>query len=276
MGRERGERAPRDGVLAEQALMTAAVLCRQDLHHRALRRGHLHRGLPRRLRPQAERHLARWQAGPSADRTLLHSCSRRGGSTRAHTYTPTHVQTDTAGQERFRTLTSSYYRNADAIIVCYAVDDKTTFENIEGHVTEATRYSTRSEKFLVANKQDVDDHVVSDEEGAELAAKLHVSFHKTSAKSGDGVEDLFMQVARKLMAYVAAHSARVYCAGVLARLRPRPWPCSHASRFSWSQIWHCHCQHGRTRRSHCQTQQDQGQLNPMSDISASAAATPCS
>jgi len=84
--------------------------------------------------------------------------------------------------------------------VCYAVDDKTTFENIEGHVTEATRYSTRSEKFLVANKQDVDDHVVSDEEGAELAAKLHVSFHKTSAKSGDGVEDLFMQVARKRLA----------------------------------------------------------------------------
>jgi len=58
------------------------------------------------------------------------------------------IITDTAGQERFRTLTSSYYRNADAIIVVYDITDQESFTDVEGHITEGTRYSQRSEKIF--------------------------------------------------------------------------------------------------------------------------------
>jgi len=109
--------------------------------------------------------------------------------------------TDTAGQERFRTLTSSYYRNADAIIVVYDTTDKESFADVKGHITEGTRYSQRSEKFIVGNKCDLTDtRAISKSEGQELAESLGVaSFYETSAKTGELVDDFFVAVAKKLM-----------------------------------------------------------------------------
>jgi Ras-related protein Rab-1A len=112
-----------------------------------------------------------------------------------------HTQTDTAGQERFRTLTSSYYRNADAIIVVYDITDKESFQDVKGHITEGTRYSQRSEKFIVGNKNDLgDDRQVDKDAGNELASSLSVAgFFETSAKTGDNVDEFFECVARQLM-----------------------------------------------------------------------------
>ena len=36
---------------------------------------------------------------------------------------------DTAGQDRFRTITSSYYRGSNAILICYDVTERETFQN---------------------------------------------------------------------------------------------------------------------------------------------------
>lgn len=74
-------------------------------------------------------------------------------------------QTDTAGQERFRTvrrlimrivpqphtyqLTSSYFRKANAMIIVYDITSKDSFDDLEGYIKEGTRYSDRSEKFIV-------------------------------------------------------------------------------------------------------------------------------
>eukprot|EP01103_Thecamoeba_quadrilineata_P020754 TRINITY_DN908_c0_g1_i1.p1 TRINITY_DN908_c0_g1~~TRINITY_DN908_c0_g1_i1.p1 ORF type:complete len:164 (-),score=28.67 TRINITY_DN908_c0_g1_i1:171-662(-) len=107
--------------------------------------------------------------------------------------------TDTAGQERFRTLTSSYYRNADAIIVAYDITDPESFGDVEGHLAEGTRYSQRSEKFLVGNKIDLPNKAISTEQGKALADKLNIPFFETSAKNGTKVDQLFETVAQKLL-----------------------------------------------------------------------------
>jgi len=105
-----------------------------------------------------------------------------------------HVQTDTAGQERFRTLTSSFYRNAKAIVFVYDITDRESFVNIEGHHADSTRYAKQSQNYLFANKQDLGKNaVVSREEGKELASKLGLSFHETSAVSGEGIDDALQQ-----------------------------------------------------------------------------------
>jgi len=110
------------------------------------------------------------------------------------------IITDTAGQERFRTLTSSYYRNADGIIVVYDITDSESFNDVESHITEGTRYSQRSEKFLVGNKIDLRDNgVVTTEQGKALADKHNILFTETSAKDGTEVERFFEQVARRLV-----------------------------------------------------------------------------
>jgi len=110
------------------------------------------------------------------------------------------IITDTAGQERFRTLTSSYYRNADAIIIVYDVANQESFDDVDGHIVEGCRYSQRSEKFLVGNKIDLEDQrVITTEQGKELADKHSIYFTETSAKSGEGLEELFNVVAKRLM-----------------------------------------------------------------------------
>ena len=67
------------------------------------------------------------------------------------------LQTDTAGQERFRTLTSSYYRNADAILVVFDITNEDSFTDVPAWVEEGQRYAVDSIMFLVGNKSDLAD-----------------------------------------------------------------------------------------------------------------------
>eukprot|EP01099_Mayorella_cantabrigiensis_P001940 TRINITY_DN1835_c0_g1_i1.p1 TRINITY_DN1835_c0_g1~~TRINITY_DN1835_c0_g1_i1.p1 ORF type:complete len:195 (+),score=41.72 TRINITY_DN1835_c0_g1_i1:180-764(+) len=109
--------------------------------------------------------------------------------------------TDTAGQERFRTLTSSYYRNANAIIIVYDVTNKTSFEESDLHIQTANRFgSNTSAKFLVANKMDLESHVVDTATGEELAKKYNIPFFEISAKTGQGLEQMFEKVAQACIA----------------------------------------------------------------------------
>ncbi|KAG2108580.1 small GTPase superfamily, partial [Suillus clintonianus] len=60
------------------------------------------------------------------------------------------------GQERFRTITSSYYRHARGIIVMYDVTDNDTFMNVKQWLWEINRYASEGvNKLLVGNKSDL-------------------------------------------------------------------------------------------------------------------------
>ncbi|AQK47564.1 ABC transporter G family member 5 [Zea mays] len=62
-----------------------------------------------------------------------------------------------AGQERFRTLTSSYYRGAQGVIMVYDVTRRETFTNLSDiWAKEIDLYSTNQDciKMLVGNKVD--------------------------------------------------------------------------------------------------------------------------
>jgi len=106
-------------------------------------------------------------------------------------------------------LTSSYYRNADAIIVVYDIAEHESFSDVEGHLTEGTRYSQRSEKFLVGNKVDLESNrQITTEQGKALADRHNIYFTETSAKDGTGVEAFFEVVARKLLKSSASNDAK--------------------------------------------------------------------
>ncbi|MCL7024829.1 hypothetical protein MKW94_017891, partial [Papaver nudicaule] len=81
---------------------------------------------------------------------------------------------DTARQERFRTITSSYYRGAHGIIVVYDVTDQESFNNVKQWLNEIDRFASESvNKLLVGNKCDLTENkVVSYEAGKSIFCHL--------------------------------------------------------------------------------------------------------
>ncbi|XP_058212762.1 ras-related protein RABC2a-like isoform X2 [Rhododendron vialii] len=108
-----------------------------------------------------------------------------------------------AGQERFRTLTSSYYRSAQGIILVYDVTRRETFTNLSDvWAKEVDLYSTNQDcvKMLVGNKVDREsERVVSREEGIALALEHGCLFLECSARTRENVEQCFEELALKIM-----------------------------------------------------------------------------
>lgn len=61
-----------------------------------------------------------------------------------------------AGQEKFRSLTSSYYRGTNGIVLVFDVTDKNSFDNLDMWIQEIEMYTRTTEpaKLLIGNKID--------------------------------------------------------------------------------------------------------------------------
>ncbi|XP_023007247.1 ras-related protein RABC1-like isoform X2 [Cucurbita maxima] len=108
-----------------------------------------------------------------------------------------------AGQERFRTLTSSYYRGAQGIIMVYDVTRRETFTNLtEVWAREIDLYSTNPDciKMLVGNKVDKESYrTVTKKEGIELAREHGCLFIECSAKTRVNVQQCFEELVLKIL-----------------------------------------------------------------------------
>ena len=103
---------------------------------------------------------------------------------------------DTGGGERFRTLTSNFYRNADAAILMYSVEDRYTFENLQEWVESASDVVDLDcfEFALVGNKSDQPLEVEHESIRARCdMLNTQLSFF-TSAKTGENVIEAFEKI----------------------------------------------------------------------------------
>lgn len=109
---------------------------------------------------------------------------------------------DTAGQERFRTITSAYYRGADGIIMVYDVTSQESFDHVEEWLSEVDRYANENTaKLLVGNKADLtESKQVTEEVAQRFAEKLGISFLETSAKTATNVDAAFLTMSKELIA----------------------------------------------------------------------------
>jgi small GTP-binding protein len=82
-------------------------------------------------------------------------------------------QWDTGGQERFKSLTQSYYRNVHGYILVYDVTNRESFENMQKWMSDIKINGCDAKpKILVANKCDLEEErVVQTQEGCQLAKK---------------------------------------------------------------------------------------------------------
>ena len=101
---------------------------------------------------------------------------------------------DTAGQEGYRSITRSFYRNADGVILVYDISSKKSFESCEFWMTEI-RNNSASDIIIsmLGNQCDLVEanmrEVLTSEAKAFSQAKNLNGFAEISAKSGSGVAD---------------------------------------------------------------------------------------
>ena len=109
---------------------------------------------------------------------------------------------DTSGQERFRAMTNLYYRDAQVAILTYDITNESSFNSIEFWIKEL-RYKVENENMilcLVGNKCDVNinERKIMTNKGKNYANENNMIFYETSAKTGEGVKDLFVTIANKV------------------------------------------------------------------------------
>ena len=100
---------------------------------------------------------------------------------------------DTAGQEKFKSLIPMYIRDANIIIVVYDITIKDSFTHTSHWVNETKDLKREDAIFvLVGNKIDLDDkRQVSIKDGSSFANEKEFIFFEVSAKTGEGVQELF-------------------------------------------------------------------------------------
>jgi small GTP-binding protein len=76
---------------------------------------------------------------------------------------------DSAGQERFRNITSSYYRNCSGIIIVYDVTKLESFNKVTEWISEVRRFVPAVPLIVVGNKCELEDRQVSTDDGKQLA-----------------------------------------------------------------------------------------------------------
>jgi len=109
---------------------------------------------------------------------------------------------DTAGQERFHALAPIYYRDSNAAILVFDITDRTSFQKVQNWIEELRKIVGKDIVLIIAaNKSDleakrqVDQHDVN-----QYANSVGAKVMSTSAKSGKGVEQLFLELTKSLLA----------------------------------------------------------------------------
>lgn len=108
---------------------------------------------------------------------------------------------DTAGQERYRAITTAYYRGAMGALLVYDATRESTLDSIPRWFHELREHTHPNVQILLlGNKCDVndDEKQVNIESAESIADELHIPVTETSAKTGLNVEKAFIQIVQQI------------------------------------------------------------------------------
>jgi small GTP-binding protein len=103
--------------------------------------------------------------------------------------------TDTAGQERFRSLSKMSYKNADGILVGFALNAPETLESVNYWIEQINNNTNKGGSVslvLFGNKCDDEKNIsVKKEKIDEISSKYGLKYFKTSAKLNINIKNIF-------------------------------------------------------------------------------------
>jgi Ras-related protein Rab-2A len=123
---------------------------------------------------------------------------------------------DTAGQETYKSITRSYFRGASGALLVFDLSRRSTFESVTNWLNDLRQIAEEGiVVILVGNKADLADtstdieggnkRAVTRQEAEEWCRREGVmTYVETSAKSGEGVERAFIEVAERIYQNIEA------------------------------------------------------------------------
>ena len=109
---------------------------------------------------------------------------------------------DTAGQEKYRSLTKSYFKNSDGVLFVFDYGNKVSFEHIQEWVEMFKENTSQDDipKYLIGNKDDIENKTVTSDMINEFISKTKFKFKSTSALRTDtNIDDIFNEIAEDIM-----------------------------------------------------------------------------
>lgn len=110
---------------------------------------------------------------------------------------------DTAGQEKYRSIGPLFYRDAICCVAVYNSDDHESFNALQEYIDDYKECGPENGIiFICANKIDLIDPDSSlIKSGKDLASSLKAPFYMTSAKTGQNIDELFIEIANSVYNY---------------------------------------------------------------------------
>lgn len=123
---------------------------------------------------------------------------------------------DTAGQETYKSITRSYFRGASGALLVFDITRRSSFESVTSWLNDLRQIAEEGiVVILVGNKSDLaaqstdlqggSKRAVTREEAEDWCRRENiVQYVETSAKSGEGVELAFLEVAERIYQNIEA------------------------------------------------------------------------
>lgn len=109
---------------------------------------------------------------------------------------------DIAGQSKFETMRSAFYKGARGLLLVFDLTNQKSFIGLRNWYKDIEKHIDIEEQligFILGNKSDkVEERKISKEDATSLANELNLEYIETSALTGDNVKESFFKMAEYL------------------------------------------------------------------------------
>jgi len=102
---------------------------------------------------------------------------------------------DTTGQERFQSITNSFYRDTSCVLLVFDLNDLQSFYSLKYFLDRVKKYCNENTPiFLIGNKCDLEQNVTASDINLFVEQNNIKGYVSTSSKNNTGINDIFRMI----------------------------------------------------------------------------------